>query len=926
MQGSLWRRWDLHLHTPASFYQKFKISRDEKDKYDGDIWQKYFDELEKISDVAVLGITDYFTIDGYKKVLEYKSQGNLENIEIMPNIEFRLDQVGGDGKKVNYHVIFSNELEPEVIEREFLEKLEIISYSDMEPRTLCRTNIEEVGKFFKEDTGDSGSNFEVGCKHTHVSLRNIIQILEEKKSIFGGKYLLVLAERGWDTLKFEDQKVLDQAAQIKRAMLFPSHAVFSSNPDTIKWMLGEKGITEKKFKRIFKSLKPCIHGSDAHSFDKICKPDEDRYCWIKADTTFEGLRTIVFDPKERVKIQKDNPNHRKSIHTISSIKISNSDINEELSIKEGSISLNENLVAITGGKGTGKTALLDLIANCFEDRCIRSKTDIPDKNSFVQRIQANKDDLNIQIEFSGNSVDSFSKNITEKSLVDSSKITYLPQGRIEDYSSDQELLDEKIEDIIFKNDEIRKMGCKDKFYEIKDELTQIKRELGEINFEIHELEEETKKEIIEKFETKLKIKYGDLEDKEDEYSKFKETVDDDLSSKIKALKEKERKLKADSYALSDTRNRLEVFDTKLNDFLEDKNADIHGINVELEKLGINFGLVDIDFNAQFISIEEAIKLLDEEIECKKNEINEIESQQDKLSDDELAEAKLIEEINGIEDSIEVVEEILFDLKEKEEDIKTYEDERSSNYLNLLNKYLEWDKYYKKVITIFSDGKDKILNDIRFESNIYFDNERFITKGNEIMDGRKIEKESLISLSESLQNLLDNPSFDDVTDFIKEINSIKKFLREKKLDNQDFYKWVFDDYFSLRTNVFFNDRSMEKLSMGQKGTVLLKLFLAEGEYPLIVDQPEDNLDNKFIYNELVGAFRDAKVERQIIIATNNANLLVNTDAEQVIVAEFDNNKIFYECGSLENPNTRAKIIPILEGGKRAFREREEKYGI
>jgi len=120
--------------------------------------------------------------------------------------------------------------------------------------------------------------------------------------------------------------------------------------------------------------------------------------------------------------------------------------------------------------------------------------------------------------------------------------------------------------------------------------------------------------------------------------------------------------------------------------------------------------------------------------------------------------------------------------------------------------------------------------------------------------------------------------------------------------------------------------MDKLSMGQKGTVLLKLFLAEGDYPLIVDQLEESLDNKFIYSELVGALKEAKKRRQIIIATNNANLVVNTDAEQIIVAEFENNKIYYKLGTIEDLKMREDIMPILEGGKKAFKKREEKYGI
>lgn len=61
--------------------------------------------------------------------------------------------------------------------------------------------------------------------------------------------------------------------------------------------------------------------------------------------------------------------------------------------------------------------------------------------------------------------------------------------------------------------------------------------------------------------------------------------------------------------------------------------------------------------------------------------------------------------------------------------------------------------------------------------------------------------------------------------------------------------------------------MDKLSIGQKGMVLLKLVLAEGDYPLIVDQPEENLDDSYIYEELVGAFKETKKSRQVIIATN-----------------------------------------------------------
>ena len=163
------------------------------------------------------------------------------------------------------------------------------------------------------------------------------------------------------------------------------------------------------------------------------------------------------------------------------------------------------------------------------------------------------------------------------------------------------------------------------------------------------------------------------------------------------------------------------------------------------------------------------------------------------------------------------------------------------------------------------------------------------------------------------------------DLLAHVLSSGEYLKPTR-SKSDLYRWIFGNYLSLSTEIKFWNIPIEKLSMGQKGTVLLKLFMAEGDYPIIFDQPEENLDNRYIYNELVTAIRDAKKRRQIIIATNNANLVVNTDAEQLIVANFENKRISYKFGSLENKEVREHIMPILEGGKEAFRKREEKYDI
>jgi energy-coupling factor transporter ATP-binding protein EcfA2 len=114
-----------------------------------------------------------------------------------------------------------------------------------------------------------------------------------------------------------------------------------------------------------------------------------------------------------------------------------------------------------------------------------------------------------------------------------------------------------------------------------------------------------------------------------------------------------------------------------------------------------------------------------------------------------------------------------------------------------------------------------------------------------------------------------------------------------------------------------------------------LYLAidkEDDRPLIIDQPEENLDPKSIFDELVPLFREVKSRRQIIIVTHNANLVVNTDPDQVIVANCGPHRIgllppiSYESGGLENPSIRKHVCGILEGGEEAFKERAKRLRV
>ncbi len=141
--------------------------------------------------------------------------------------------------------------------------------------------------------------------------------------------------------------------------------------------------------------------------------------------------------------------------------------------------------------------------------------------------------------------------------------------------------------------------------------------------------------------------------------------------------------------------------------------------------------------------------------------------------------------------------------------------------------------------------------------------------------------------------------------------------------------------ALRHGIEYDGVDIRKLSPGTRGIVLLLLYLAlddDDGRPLIIDQPEENLDPKFVFDELVGLFVEKKSNRQVIMVTHNANLVINTDADQIIIAEAGPHphgelpKIAYTAGGFENAEIRKSVCDILEGSESAFQERARRLRV
>ena len=155
-------------------------------------------------------------------------------------------------------------------------------------------------------------------------------------------------------------------------------------------------------------------------------------------------------------------------------------------------------------------------------------------------------------------------------------------------------------------------------------------------------------------------------------------------------------------------------------------------------------------------------------------------------------------------------------------------------------------------------------------------------------------------------------------------------KRKKQSKKPFYDFIYTlRYLEPRYILKMGDKMLSELSPGEKGTLLLVFYLLvdRSNVPLIIDQPEHNLDNETIYNLLVPAIKEAKQRRQIVIVTHNPNIAVVSDADQIICAYLDKPhrcKINYISGSIENPIINKRLVDVLEGTIPAFDNRGMKY--
>jgi len=343
-RGSEWHRWEPHVHAPGTVLG---------DKYSAGHagWDAYLVALEMATPTLVaIGVTDYCVTRSYDRVKAARDSGRLRDCRLLfPNIELRLNTGTVKGHFVNIHLLVSPEDSNHVSElNRFLGQLVFSAFND---KFICTPpDLTRLGMRADPSILDDEAALRHGCTQFKVSLDNLI---EAHRMAWATENVLIAVAGGADgTSGIKEAADATLREEIERA----AHAIFASSQKQRDFWLGHGKASSQELIERYGGLKPCIWGSDAHELAHVAKPDDDRLCWIKGAPTFDALSQACIDP-DRAYVGLSAPSCVAPSQTIDQVEIRNAPW-----ARTPVMSFNPGLVAIIGARGSGKTALADILA------------------------------------------------------------------------------------------------------------------------------------------------------------------------------------------------------------------------------------------------------------------------------------------------------------------------------------------------------------------------------------------------------------------------------------------------------------------------------------------------------------------------------------------------------------------------------------
>lgn len=965
-RGSEWRRWDLHVHTPES---RLGLP------FGGLSWEEYVAAVEKAAaaaKISVIGVTDYMTLDGYEKLFAEKKDNNrLSTVDLLiPNIEFRMMPHTADGKALNLHLL----IDPSEIDhvdkiKRALRNLKF-DYAG-QPYGCCREELIEFGRAQNPLLIEDEAAYEFGIRQFKPDRTVIKKWLENEKWLRNNS--LIGIANGKDGIS---GLPLDGFGAIRDEILKWSHFVFSGNPRDREHYLGLKtGTPKEEIIRQYRSLKPCVHGSDANDVPRLFKPDNDRFCWVKSDPTFHGLRQILWEPEDRVHIGTLPPQPSDHSQQIRSISLSNS--SGWFGID--SIELNSGLVAVIGEKGAGKTAVADL--SSFASGYPMERKSL---SSFITKGQLHLSGTKIELEWGGG--DRTEGILTDAPLITTRpRVRYLSQDFVERLcSSDHEgaELQKAIEDVVFaKLDEVQKEGYSSfgELRKARESASNIQKEalrgeLATLHKEIDRLQDAidqrgskvASKAEVEKQVEELKKQMPDATQSVDQ------KILEELEKQQMLLKEREEQIATRSRRRRSIEGAIESYAAiKKSTAQEITKIQKQLLEAEVTEATVQKLLPNWSTDVDALLLKEVEKLDAEIVALKGSEggpasppsVISIQAVIAKLKElvakDEVSRKRLLDLQKQIAERIATAERLAKEILNLDEKVtKTLEKQKAKQvalYLDVFKTLSADEAGLKELYSPMQDAIDQLGEEMQFSVSVGYqiDSKSWLDRSARFFDGRRVGAEAKrLEIERVVETKLvpawksgapENikSAFEEFLSVI-DIQTFPETFGTSKLSRVELSDWIFSvDHIELSYKIHYSGTELEYLSPGTRGIALLVLYLLMDEddtRPLLIDQPEGNLDNSSVYKQLVPYIRKAKKRRQIILITHNPNLVVATDAEQIIIATAERPStqpypsLRYDSGGLEHSvpgedlGVREAVCLLLEGDEDAFRARENRYSL
>ena len=985
-RGSEWRRWEPHIHAPGTVMNN---------QFSGpNAWGDYLIALEQATPVIeAIAVTDYYVTDTYEEVLRYKAAGRLPSAKLVfPNVELRLDVATARGGFVNLHLFVSPE-DPQHLE-ELRRLLSRLQFNVMQDRFDCtRADLIRLGKKADPNIADERAALAYGANQFKVNFQKLREVFSE--SGWAKQHILIAVAGGATDGTSGVREAADQT--IRREIEGFAHVIFASSPAQREFWLGQKDLGPDEIRTRYGGLKPCLHGSDAHKLDDVASPFGNRFSWIKGGLEFDALRQACIDPEGRAYVGEQPPGSAMPSQVISRVQIGDADW-----ATTPDIPLNHGLVAIIGARGSGKTALADVIAaGCDAISPSGWNADENISPSFLARARRFIGDASTTLTWGGGATVTRALDGSDANgHMTFPRARYLSQQFVEELCSAKGVADalvDEIERVIFESHSQDDREWALDFVELRDQQTSRFRQAREREAEaIADISDRIatefeKESLVATLTTQVGQKKKLIADYTADRAKLIVKGTEAQVTRHTRLSEAAQKLRNTIQSVGNQRRTFIALQDEVHsvratgapEMLRQARAR-HGASGMSDQQWDEFlliykGNVDKSLTAYVAWADGEVRKLNgvspppgdpnvalipatadlsalplAPIAAEMTRLEALFSADKVVRDQYTALTGRIAQENS---ALQTLETRLTDAEGaavRRKDLQTERDETYGRVFEaIINEQNALAGLYAPLMARLA-ASSGTLNKLSFSVRRIADVQAWGSVAEEeLLDRRKTGpfygRGSLIAAATgALRPAWETGSAVEVqaamtafmAKYLRDLLSHAPFAPTQQAEfrawSKRFAHWLFGtDHITVRYEISYDGVDIRKLSPGTRGIVLLLLYLAlddSDDRPLIIDQPEENLDPKSVFDELVALFVAAKAKRQVIMVTHNANLVINTDADQIIVASAGPHPsgglppITYESGGLESSEIRKAVCDILEGGEAAFRERARRLRV